>query len=649
MKLLPFLKKSDDSSHQGEVGELVERSPYYFSPSFMSHSGMYSSVVTLYARVGTNRNLDFDDVIDIIPASTLNGVSITMLIDDHLIKDDEKKRLIKQNATNGKEVIDDTAKNGPKADRDTQSAISTQKAEIEDYDDYELILESAEPIVVYSIRLVLRAPSQELIDEQIELFNISFSKRREGLKWDSLGGDQAEGFERLFLPTERNLNAQTSTGENYSRLNFVVNAGLLDREGVAVGVDIMSLSGSTSSLDFDKSIKTMAMFAAPSSTEMSFYKVNTEGLSQADSLLLNSQKVSVPSIFAQKAANQIVMNGYKAHHFVFNSFDYLDNSKGFLRPNDYNDEIFKKYDVSRVTINPLQGFGDLADVTNVYARLSEKIVNIFDLMQDLKMSAQSRSIMRSAIEKFYLNRQLWITDADLYPQRTRIVNISDPETYPRLSQFIQEFTIMASQAAQENRENKADAVEILKSELSGNLSAHMEILGRPTSIEPSNALQTYYDFSRISTSRIRQIQFLNLLDYVIHQCSPGDVVALHGVDKLYLPTLEFAQDAISAAQEKGIRFIFTFDVMENNESAMKIRNADLFSLKDLYYHDLDADVDLSIIGRCLPHQVDKLSSAMNTELSPTIRASLQSKAQDQVLIHRRVGNVNNFVRAATVI
>lgn len=647
---IPFInaKNSEDVRSENR-GELVEPSPYHFSPSFMNHSGMYASVVTLYARVGTNRNLDFDDVIDIIPASTLDGVSITMLIDDNLIKDDEKKRLISANATNGKEVIDDTAKNGPKADRDTKSAMTTQKAEIEDYDDYEMIIESAEPVVVFSIRLVLRAPSQELIDEQIELFNVSFSKRREGLKWDSLGGDQAEGFERLFLTTDRDLNAHTSTGSNYSRLNFAINAGLFDRKGMAVGVDIMSLSGSSSYLDFDNSIKKLALFAAPSSSEMSFYRVNTEGLSQADSLLLDNQKVSVPSIFAQKAANQIVMNGQRAHHLVFNTFDYMDNNKGFLRPNDHDENVFKKYDVSRTTINPLQGFGDLEDVTNVYARLSEKIVNIFDLMQDLKMSDHSRSLIRSAIEQFYLTRQLWIPDAALYPKRTRIVNITEPETYPRLTQFVQEFTIMATKAANENRENKADAVDILSSELNSNLSAHMEILGRPTSIEPSSALHTYYDFGKISTDRIRQIQFLNILDYIIHQCSPGDVIVLHGADKLYRPTLEFVKATITAAQNEGIRFIFTFDVMETSPLSNNIELADMFNLQKLYYDDLDSDIDLSIIGRCMPNQVEKLSRAMNTELSATIRARLQYKSKDQVLIHRNAGNVNNFVRAAVII
>src|SRR5699024_7031013 len=80
--------------------------------------------------------------------------------------------------------------------------------------------------------------------------------------------------------------------------------------------------------------------------------------------------------------------------------------------------------------------------------------------------------------------------------------------------FINEFTTIAYSALKDKRENRADSVEALEASLKQSLSAYRQVMGRPTSIRKSDARQVIYDFNKIGSDNVRQVQFLNLLEYV---------------------------------------------------------------------------------------------------------------------------------------
>ena len=145
-----------------------------------------------------------------------------------------------------------------------------------------------------------------------------------------------------------------------------------------------------------------------------------------------------------------------------------------------------------------------------------------------------------------------------------------------------------------------------------------------------------------------QVQFLNMIEYIIWTASEGDVIVLHGMDNLWSKVATMAHPAIKAAQKKGIRFIFAFDTITNN-SKDEIIKTDVFDLQHVYYKDLDTDVDWSMIGTCFDYEVDVYERALATELSTTTRNELMRKARCKVLIHRRSGDINTFVHASAYI
>lgn len=625
--------KRRGKKHKNQEGSTprfgMEELPYYFTPSFMHHNGRVAAALEMYVRPGSNRNLTYSQVIDMIPVNSLDGVDMHLVINDSLIKHDEKKRIIRQNAEGGKETIEDTQATGTKQDRKNESTRAAQKADVEDYVDYEMILDSADPVVVFKINLIIVGDTEDLVDEQIEILNTLMDQRHEGARWDSLGGDQLNRFTKMFERLPHDRFSMTSTGANYSGLNFSVNAGLNDPKGLPIGIDALSLAASTSFFDMHGSTDKQALIAIPRSSNMARY-------SRPDA----HRQPSSASIMAQCVANHFSLNRKRVHHVVINDFDYFENGL-YYRPRETAD-LFETFDVSHMTINPLQGFGAIESVVPIYGRLIQKIVNIFDVMNNLKLTQEERAVILDIVDRFYFNQNLWISDAELYPKRTRIVGIKNPETYPTMGTLINEFTTLATRASRDNRELKADRIDTLGAILRQSITANMGILGRPTSITESNAPQVYYSFKSIESAQIRQIQFLNLIDYIIYTASEGDLIVIHGADELWKRVLDMVAESIQAAQDRGVKFLFTFDSVASQASQVD-KWADIFTMQGSYYTDLDSDVDWSIVGKSLPEEVQMFEKALNSNLSPTIRSQMMAKSGSQVLIHRHMGDVNNFV------
>lgn len=640
MNKLPFIKRQKEEK-KDDKKFLTDSTPYRFTPSFMKHNGKYATIVKLYLRQGSNRGLSYMDVIDFVPTQANTGVEMYFIVDDKVIKSEEKDKLITQNSVKNLAVLEDDEqrakdKRNKSQQSETQNVVEIRTSEQEDYALYQSIIGKSEVIAVFDWVLLVVGDSPEAIDEQLNQLNTRLKKEHDGAVWDSLPGEQQERFSRFFDELEPDRFKETTVSSNYAGLSVAMSAGLLDERGVPIGKDIFAPSQPTAFFDFENSTRSQAIIATPKSSVIPFYR-------NQDS------EVQVPasSILAQAAANHIVMNGHRAHHIVLNKFDYFEDGK-YYRPQD-SERIFKRYDVSKMTINMMQGFGDIKDVAKVYARLQQKIVNIFNVMRNLTLTETQESIISSALSEMYESEQYWIADADLYPERTKIVDIKYPETYATAATFLSSFTTYAEKALREGKVNRADDAETLGNLLRSSLDMYRSVIGRTTTIEPTTALQVYYEFANASSLQLKQIQFLNTIEYIIHTAAKGDVIVIHGCEQLYDRVAKMTVEAINAAKEKGIRFIFAFDTISSISNSVSIPMNDMFKMQNVYYTDLDVDVSWSAVGQLIPKELDEYKKALNTELSDQIIATLQSKIENQVMIHRAIGKVNNFIQLNPII
>lgn len=632
---------------------LVDPTSYEFSPSFVYHDGLVASVVRLYARRASNRRMSYQDAIDLIPTDAREGVSMYLVETDGVIRDDAKKTLIRQNARGGREAIAAEDEEGGSAMGRRKDALEREmdEADWEDYGDYELALDSPEPIVYFAVQLVVVGPSREAVDDQIADLNVLLDQRHPGFRWDSVAGEQHDRLAGLYRRLEVTASGETdsSLANQYCGINFAATPGLCDERGVVIGEDVLSLVHSSAVFDFDGSTKAMACVAIPRSEPMALYHV--DGVADPPAA----------SVVAQAAANDIVMCGHRAAHMVLNDFDYGDRSARahrFFRPDEPG--ALAAYDVASMTINPLQGFGSIDDVQGVYARTTRKVLDLFDLMCDLGLglgteaTQNERAVVTKAISDFYVRHGLWSANAAVARKRTRLVEIARPELFPTMADLISEFTSSEDAARTKGSSSRADAAERMHDVLAAHLNTYRQILGRTTSIEPSDALQCYYSFAKVPDAKTRQIQFLNILDYVLHTLCAGDALVVHGAQGLWREVLNsMAAPALQAAMDRGVRVVLAFDVVQAHDGGSDrpgMGASDLFSIQGPYYRDLSRDLSWSMVGPMLAEQIERYAEAMNhARLSDTIRVQAAQTGTCQVLLHRDAGHVNNFVCLSTVI
>ena len=213
---------------------------------------------------------------------------------------------------------------------------------------------------------------------------------------------------------------------------------------------------------------------------------------------------------------------------------------------------------------------------------------------------------------------------------------------------LNDFDALANTAANKGREMKADRIETLSATLQQNLSAYTSVLGRTTSVKDTDAMQVYYSFKNIESLQLRQIQLVNIIDYVIYKAKKDDVIIIHGFDSVLTRVAEMILSSVKAAQDKGVRFIYTYDSVKSPKSVEGQMN-DLFEMQNSYYIDLDTDMDWSMIGRTIPEELKIYKKAINQELGATISEVMQQKYGNRILIHRHNGNVNDFVNLRFII
>lgn len=629
-EMIPFINKDKNKTEKKIKDlQLVTNSTFQTSDYFYTSNGIVGSILKLYVAPGTNRNMSFRAVLNLLPKPS-KDVKLTFIVRDASIKGEEKQKIINKNTYDN--IASKRAQNADATDRekDDAKAKMIQQTELDDYTDYQITASDATPLIVYDIFLIAESTSQEKIKTQIKSINTLLDKTYQGLSFYVQAGKQLDLLQSLYRDLEKTKIQKSSTGNNYALLNFAISEGLKDKTGVPIGLDTKAIVTSSTLFDFNKYTKSQAFIAIPKSSILRRY-------------LVDDHHYTTSSYLSQAVANNIIANrpNNKIFHIVLNDFKYLNDDRYYM--NDFNNGLLKEYDMTKLTINPLQGFGEYNEIQQVYERLIQKIADIFDILLDFNLETADKAIILDAIERFYFEQSLWSPEVLDYPKRARIIKVKRPDLYPTLNLFINTFTNLVTVALKDKRELKADRIDTLQSILRQALTTYQNILGKTTSIDFDLASykQIYYTFNNVDSLAIKQVQFLNIFDFVRYISKPGDTIIIHGMDQLYQKTTDMAYNAIENAKKKGLTLLYSFDTVTAPSQKLG-KMTDMFSMKELYYHDLNTDVDWSIVGNCSVDDVDKFEKVLRMSVGTQIRNQMMERSYSQVLIHRDKGHIDNF-------
>lgn len=559
---------------------LVEKDTYYYK------NGYYRSLFRLVVTFGRGLNMTVADVI------RLKGVPIEKDVSIKYTTPQKNMSHAKTIKYQGKFARNDNATRSLSSESfedDYAQLINYAKAK--HHKEYkQLRHDDTEKGVVYIMYIAIKSKTVDGIDRQLKQFEdyytgIHSESMNDKLKYfvlEPVIGRVASSYDHLFDSLEDdNEYASTSTQENFSGLDFPILPTLQDEVGLPIGYDPYAVAKNRIIFDFVGSTKSKAVIAIPTNASDIYFSYKK-----------NDTTAPISSVLAMTCANQFVMEGRRVSHIVLNDFDYFDLTNAEL---NYNDKEFVSViDVSKKSVNAIQPFGEKKDQEKLYKSYQKKIVAIFQILQNFTMPEYSQSILQETLRQTYAVKN-WSSDSDIYIERQKLVG-QDPSLFPTIGDsFNSHFRTAIDVSLQNNMEKKATLQDNLKISLEGIISQNMTLLGRKTELTPPTAYQTFYDFRAVGDTATKQIQFVNLLNFIGASLKEGDLIVIHGADvidkRLYGIYLH---DELDIIQSRGIKVLYSFDT--TSESV--VNGSSIFELGDnLLYQNFMLDIDWSIIGR----------------------------------------------------
>lgn len=616
---------------------------YHFTPSYIKAGQRHATILKVVNKYGTNRNMQFGWFINLIPEVTVDGVKAYMFESDKLMDPKTQDDIFKKEIHRTMKAND--ASND--AEHETSGDRHLKDLMIDDLDRASRGESQNESVVDAHIYVMLVGDDPDKLHEQLRKLNTTYKDNMNGVELVSVAGNQESLFKRMLDSPEGSKYEYTWMSGDFAGNDHAVRKGLDDANGIAVGEITESYSSGTALMAISESIKKQALVASyPSSSVIDFEKYDD---------------LTGSSLWGQRIANDAMTHDHRIFHIVMNGFHYEadeetyegQEEQKFACPPIMNTEL-EHVDLSRGGLNPLEMFGTLDEVVDIYNTNLNKIVQMFHLMSERALSVSQRTMLRKALNQFYMSRNLWTKDAEENPRNTRIVNVRH-ETVPLMGQFVQDLTNVLSRAnMMESADDQRDA-KLLKDVLEISLQSYRAIFNRHTTLpDPKDIkkMQIYYDLSRLMNQPdMLEAQFLNAFDYISQATSKDDIIMIHGVNRLSLETLDILHGRIENAKRRGARMVYLFDNIGSGTTKSKVERADIFNTDGLLYQNLDNDFDYTILGAMsmsdLEQYQKKVKQKLTQNLKETLTASGQvSKTQYQI---RRIGDSTTVMVLANFI
>lgn len=613
-------KEKKGEKVRGRDTYLAPIAGYEFLPSYVKAGNRYATFLKIDNRFGMNRNQQFGWFIRIIPEIVVDGVKAYLIETDRPVTSETQQEIMTKNIHKviRSQSSENDARHENKGDRRLKDMT------IDDLEDASVGDSGVDVIIDCQIYIALVSESPDAINEQYRKLNTRYGEKITGVKASSVAGGQEEIFDKILEAPLGGVYDYTWMSSDFSGNDHAVRKGLDDRHGIPIGDITESYSaGTTALMELDNSFKRRILIAAqPEAIITHDYPENT----------------SASSMWGQLVANDAMMNGKRTFHIVLNGFKYYGEPKVEGKDNDYDAEPIvntqlEYTDMSKGGINPLEMFGDVEDVVNIYNTALTKITHMSNLISDRELEKFDTAPLidlKKALNQFYISRKLWDENAHVNPEITRVLNIKNHESFPTMGDFISKISTMLSSATHEDDADKRRNARFLYEILDNALTSYRGIFNEPTTLPDPKELtryQNYYDISDLETNpNIMEAQFLNVFDYVATACNEGDILMIHGIDRLSMETLELIENRLNILSRKNIRLAYIFDTIGGgeNKNTNKVKRANIFNTEGILYQNFDMQFDYTILGSMSKQDLTRYEDKVKQKLTQNLKESLTS-------------------------
>lgn len=548
-KLKKQAKQDLKKRNQKFVGEPGFTNPYGYlqtDPYLFINGGQDCiSIFDVLVQYGTNNPAKIGWLLRLIPRDQINKGTIFLVQRQAGMDKSTEETIFEKRLHSNATTIANAKTTNAKQEAQNQTRIQdmTVSSQLAGRD---------ESIVDSDVRLIVKAKNAKEVEEIISEIKLSYKNNDvKGIELIRRTGQQLDELSYLFDFTSANAWHDSDMLSVASSRLFMPSSGFSDPEGVYLGRDMRSLISNNPAVADFSGVRNGIVFmggVAP------FVSIN--GLEGGGTLSNGGSAV------AHVIANSNYLERHRTHHIVLSDFDY-----------QFEDSL--KFDMSKESINPLEVFGTPKTVQNDANANFDKATTMMMMLTKMsdnsdkdKMAMNLKSIIMDWMIKRAGGNGMYTNNPDDEPMRAnRILATDKHEKYPLPSDMIIELQRNVALSAKIGEMAQENALYLLQS-LKTTFDAYHNIFGKATSLPDvfkANDLNIYYDLSKVSNDRtVTGAVFLNTLAYVTNRALNGEMIVIHGLDKINVPMepLLAYKDRI---ERKNIGLLTVFEESENKE------------------------------------------------------------------------------------
>lgn len=400
-------------------------------------------------------------------------------------------------------------------------------------------------------RLLVKAPSLEVLDRAIAQIDRLYIDRFATLNAAPYHGEQRSELSTLFSKNEK----KKGKGFYFTSTEFagsygLVTHGLEDLTGEYVGYMVGDVNNSAVLFDVN-------------GYDHHVVVVNENFNEQLG-------RVRVSDMWGSKISQSCMLNNGRVVHIVLNGAN-LDK----LGPKLKN--LTSRIDMSHGDVNMFEMFGEQKDELTIFPMHMKKLTLMAE--QLCNTSDSDRALIHGSLEdiatKFYIDNRMWYDNAVLNRDKLRIVGIPHNQV-PKLEMFVSYLdTRYKSIVAQANRDEELlHAVNVLRVTFKSLLSNNGDLFNTTTKSTIDavrNGRRVIYDFSHLIQrgSGIAMAQLVNIIGFAVGNLGKGDTVVIHGAEFISDSVKDFINSQFDMLYEKGGRVAFLYshtDKMLNDKT-----------------------------------------------------------------------------------
>lgn len=608
-------KKKNKSKKKDEVVRIKDvplfrglkpKQGFLFRSDYFQIDRAYASVLTVMHHQGADDNLGYFWGIQLIPRNLGKDVSVRRI--EHVGRMSESWVDQHQGRAEGllNNKANEVARDGSMSSRQKLSKENQQLVDVA----HDLMNGSSYLRVAF--RLLIKAPTLEALDDAINKVNRQYKDRFDTVFAAPYVGEQKRELSTLLGGVEKKLGRNFMfTSAEFAGSYSLVTRGIEDARGEYIGQMVGDVNNSAVLMDIDNYDTHVVLAGRAEAATISGFDFGKErGV----------------DVWGAKLGTAALLRNRRVVHLVLNraSVDRVGI--------DLSD-ITSVVNMTRGDINPLELFGSVEEELSIFPAHIEKMSLMIEQLSPAPEAQRARikGVLQEVLNEFYVDKRMWSRNAQKNRDKLRLVGIPHDQV-PRLPELV--LYLEQGYTAQVNKRNKDAAVlnayGFLRDAFRDMMNTNGDLFNTTTSNVIDRATvsnRVIYDFSSlIKRGRgLMMAQFVNALAFSVGNLSKGDVVILHGADKLADGIKTYVRDQLDELNENGVRTVFIYNAVET-------------MVGDRSFNRFD-QADYTLLGGMTKATIEDYEQVLRQEVPLALKNLLEHKEAHRYYLRRGFDNV----------